>query len=290
MRRNVRTSTPRAKSKLERAARNRSEAADRKNSVQSLAKGFRVLEAFSTKEEELTLSEIADAADLDPGTAYRMLNTLVNLGYVVRIPDSRRFRLSLKILDLGFHAIGRMELRTMVRPILRSLVGEISEAASFGVLDGADILYIERVRAGLTRLGVDIRIGTTIPASISVIGRAILAFLAKTTLDRVLSSQPLHRDSSFPVVSRAKLLPNLEGIQARGHAIQDSMISDGLRILAVPVLDRDGFAIGAISIAAPKVRSSEEEFRRRALAPLGDAARQIAQALEASGSAVLSLR
>lgn len=289
MRRNADIVERNAKPKPGRATRNRGELEDRKSSVQSLAKGFRVLEALSTREAELTLSEIADAADLDAGTTYRMLNTLVSLGYVARVPDSRRFRLTLKILDLGFHAIGRMELRTMVRPILRSLVGEVSEAASFGVLDGADILYIERVRAGLTRLGVDIRIGTSIPASISIIGRAMLAFLSKAALDHVLSAPALHRDSTFPVVSRAKLLPDLASIHSRGYALQDSMISGGLRILAMPVLDRDKFAVGAVSIAAPRIRCSEEDFKRRSLAPLGEAARQIAQALEANGSAVLGI-
>src|SRR5215831_17913783 len=146
-----------------------------KSSVQSLAKGFRVLEAFSGDAEEMTLSEIADVARLDAGTTFRMVNTLVNLGYLARVPASRRFRLTLKVLDLGFHAIARKDLRALARPVLQSLVSEVSEAASFGVIEGADVLYIERVRAGFTRLGVDIRIGTTIPAAISAIGYAILA-------------------------------------------------------------------------------------------------------------------
>ena len=64
-----------------------------------------------------------------------------------RVPEGRRFRLTLKVIDLGLHAIGRSDLRELARPILRSLVDEVSEAASLGVLDGADILYVERVRA-----------------------------------------------------------------------------------------------------------------------------------------------
>ena len=132
-----------------------------------------------------------------------MLNTLVMLGYVSRIPESKRFRLTLKVVDLGLHAIGRADLREIARPILRSLVGEVNEAASLGVLDGADILYVERVRAGLTRIGVDIRIGTTIPAFWSTIGEAILAYLPQAELARVLATQaaparfphkPMNRD------------------------------------------------------------------------------------------------
>jgi IclR family transcriptional regulator, pca regulon regulatory protein len=166
-----------------------------RNVVNSLSKGLRVLEAFTFERSEMTLSEVARAAGIDPGTAFRMLNTLVMLGYVGRVPESRRFRLTLKVVDLGLHAIGRADLRELARPILRSLVDEVSEAASLGVLDGADILYVERVRAGLTRLGVDIRIGTNIPAVTGVIGHAILAYLPDGERDRnrVAASSPLGR-------------------------------------------------------------------------------------------------
>ena len=80
---------------------------------------------------------------------------------------------------------------------MRSLVGELNEAASLGVLDGADILYVDRVRAGLTRIGVDIRIGTTIPAFWSTIGEAMLAFLpTDRTVDASLSLKPRLRQFS----------------------------------------------------------------------------------------------
>jgi IclR family pca regulon transcriptional regulator len=256
--------------------------------VQSLAKGFRVLESFSRGVEEMTLSEIADASDLDPGTTFRMLNTLVALGYVARVPDSKRFALTLKVLDLGFHAIGRKDLRAMVRPTLRSLVDEVSEAASFGVIEGGDVLYIERVRAGFTRLGVDIRIGTRIPAGISVIGQAILAFLPEQKLKVALEAEPAQENLIVPPVTRARLLPKLERIRANGFVLEDSAISGGLRVLAMPVLDPDGFALGAISIAAPAVRASADDLRKRALEPMRIAARNVARALEAGGSTASS--
>ena len=257
--------------------------ADAKSSVRSLAKGFRVLEAFSGDAEEMTLSEIADVAGLDAGTTFRMVNTLVNLGYLARIPASRRFRLTLKVLDLGFHAIARKDLRALVRPVLQSLVSEVSEAASFGVIEGADVLYIERVRAGFTRLGVDIRIGTTIPAAISAIGYAILAFLPKDSVDRILATQPRQANLAVLPPNRAKLFPILQKARECGYVLQESIISGGLRILAAPVLNQEGLAVGAISVAAPTIRVTEEDLRQRALAPVRAAARDIARALEAGG-------
>jgi IclR family pca regulon transcriptional regulator len=259
-------------------------AADSRSIVNSLHKGLRVLEAFSAERSEMTLSEVAAASELDPGTTFRMLNTLVMLGYVDRIPESRRFRLTLKVVDLGLHAIGRADLREIARPILRSLVGEISEAASLGVLEGGDVLYVERVRAGLTRMGVDIRIGTTIPAVGSMIGQAILAYLSPNDLTRVIATAPRPGELTLRPMSDAEISQVLQAVRANGFALSDSYFGSGLRVLAVPVLDIDQYPVAAVSVAAPMVRISMEDFRARSLEPVRLAAAAIAKAVQASGT------
>ena len=262
---------------------------DSRNVVNSLSKGLRVLEAFTFERPEMTLSEVARHAAIDPGTAFRMLNTLVMLGYVARVPEGRRFRLTLKVIDLGLHAIGRSDLRELARPILRSLVDEVSEAASLGVLDGADILYVERVRAGLTRLGVDIRIGTNIPAVSGVIGHAILAYLPAAERDRVLALPPRRGELAAMPMTKAQLLQSLATVRRQGYALQDSMFGNGLRILAAPVLDVDGYPVAAVSVAAPAIRLTLEEFSARALAPVRAAAAEIARAVQASGTVSMAI-
>lgn len=252
-----------------------------KSAVQSLAKGLRLLEAFGSDDEPLTITELAERADLDPGTTFRMLNTLVDLGYVRRL-EKRRYELSLKVLDLGYNAIGRRDLRSLVRPVLRSLVGGKIEAASFGVLEGGNVVYVERVRAGLTRLGVDIRIGSGIPAAINVLGQAILAFLPDADLDQVLASET--PQAGYPVVSRARLLPQLKRIRADGFAASASQISAGLDVLAVPVLDEGGYPIAAISVAAPSVVCPLSEMQELALGKLRIVAKDVAKVMQMSGS------
>jgi IclR family pca regulon transcriptional regulator len=257
---------------------------DPRNLVGSLAKGLRVLEAFTSERPELTLSEVAALAKLDPGTAFRMLNTLVMMGYLARVPESRRFRLTLKVTDLGFHAIGGADLREIARPILRSLVGELNEAASLGVLDGGDVVYIDRIRAGLTRIGVDIRIGTTIPAYCSAIGQAILAYLPADELARILALAP--RSGQFPTAPMTKdeIRRALADVRAHGAALRDSYFGSGLRVLSAPVLDIDNYPVAAVSVAAPAGRVPMQEFRRRALAPVRRAAEDIARVIRASGT------
>lgn len=259
-------------------------AENHRNVVNSLAKGLRILEAFRADRIEMTLSEVAAEARLDPGTTFRMLNTLVMLGYVARVPASKRFRITLKAADLGLNAIGHSDWRDLARPVLRSLVGEVNEAASLGVLDGADILYIERVRAGAARIGVDIRVGATIPAFCSAIGQAILAFLPSDEVERALSLTPRNSGMQPVPLSPNKIARDIAEVKRLGYALRDSYFGSGLRLLAVPVLDRDGYPVAAVSVAAPSVRTRLDELCQRALAPLQNAACEIARVFQASGA------
>ena len=186
-----------------------------KNSVQSLAKGFRVLEAFTAERIEMGLAEVARAANIDNATAFRFLNTLVQLGYVEKIAEAKRFRLTLKCLDLGFNAIARTDLRELARPLLRELVNDTIEAASIGVPDGADIVYVERVQAGLVRLGVDVRIGSRVPAYSTAVGQAILAHLPRETQVRLLEASPRRKLTPTTLTRLDALLTQLEQIRAQ---------------------------------------------------------------------------
>lgn len=255
-----------------------------RNTVASLTKGLRVLEAFDPHCPEMSISQVADRTGLDAGTTFRMLNTLVAAGYVEKISGTKLFRLTIKVTDLGFHAIARMDLRDVSRPVLRRLVHETNEAASLGILSAADIVYVERVRAGHTRLGVDIRIGTTIPAYCSAIGHSLLAFLSEDVVEKTLEMIPRSDHSPIVPMHRDRVLEHLSRVREQGYAYSDSYITEGLRILAAPVLDRDGWAVAALSVAAPKVRITEEEMLEHTLPPVLAAAAEIATALSASGT------
>jgi len=258
--------------------------ANPKNLIRSLEKGFRVLEAFGANEPELTLAEVARRADLDNGTAFRVLNTLGSLGYIVRVAGTRRLRLSLKCLDLGFNAVARMDLRERVRPVLRSLVGEVNEAASVGVLEGADAVYVERVQAGLVRLGVDVHIGSRIPAFCSAIGLAILAFLPGEEQTRVLRLAPRPKLTPRTVNELPAIRRRLVATRRAGYVVVEQEITSGLRALGAPILDPDGHPIGAVSVVAPVIRMPAGDFIKRTAGPVLEAARTIAKAMQAGGT------
>lgn len=266
-------------------------AADRatKNIVQSLAKGFRVLEVFTATDTEFTLSEIAKRTGLDSGTTFRMINTLVSLGYLQKVENTKRFRLSLKVLDLGFNAIARSDLRLLARPILSALVDEVIEAASLAALDGAEMVYLERVHAGLARMGVDVRIGTRLPAYYTAMGHAVLAFLPRETVLRVLALRERVKITPATPTTVQEIERCLDRVRKRGFAVADPEVIIGLRVLAVPVLNMDGNAIAAVSAAAPAMNITLQKFVNKTAEPVMKAARELSKSLEASGTALPGL-
>jgi len=257
-----------------------------KNTVQSLAKGFRVLQAFTAEEPELKLSEVARRAGLDNGTAFRLLETLVMLGYLERFLETKQYRLTLKPLDLGFNAIARMDLRTIAQPELRTLVGEVREAASVGILDRDEVVYIERYQEGQARLGVDIRVGSRLPAYCTAIGQSILAFLPRAETRRILGLTRRVKVNDHTPVTLEEIEEKLEEARAAGYAISDSEYIAGLRVLSAPILGADGFAIAALSVAAPSPRMSIREFVALTVGPVTASAAKIAHALSAAGNTV----
>lgn len=257
-----------------------------KSTVQSLAKGFRVLQAFTADEPELKLSEVARRAGLDNGTAFRLLETLVMLGYLERFPETKQYRLTLKPLELGFNAIARMDLRTIAQPELRALVGTVREAASVGVLDHDEVVYIERYQEGQTRLGVDIRVGSRIPAYCTAIGHSILAFLPRHEARRILSASRRVKVNDDLPVTLEEIEQQLAEVRAAGYAISDSTYIAGLRVLSAPILGVDGHAIAALSVAAPSPRMSLKEFIELTAEPVTTSAERIAHALSAAGNTV----
>jgi len=255
--------------------------------VLSLAKGFRVLEIFDAHEPELTLSQIAQRAGLDVGTTFRLVKTLVMLGYLRQDAGGKRYRLGLKVLDLGFNAIGRMDLHSVARPILRSLVGPVNEAASIAVLDGADCVYVERVQLGLGRLGVTQRIGSRVPAYSTAVGHAILAHMPLEQRLHVLNLRERVKLTPHTPVSIPEIETRLERVRRLGYALSDQDTVLGVRVIAAPILDPDNHPWAALSAAAPSFTCSLEEFVNHTAEPVMKAAATMAKILRISGSTTM---
>jgi len=246
-----------------------------KNYVASVGKAFAVLKSFTSETFELTLSEIAARADLDRGTAFRLIQTLTELGYLQAIPQSRRFRLGVTCLDLGYTVLSRGSLRPIVEPLLRDLVPAVGDAASLGMLDGGDVIYLARVGAGLDRHKMDRRPGTRIPAYSAALGHVMLAHLPRDQQIERLELRPRVKLSERTLTDLDALLARLDQVKKKGHAVSDGENAYGLRTLATPIFDAQGFVIGGLSVTVDAMRMDMAAFRDQALPRLMQATAQV---------------
>lgn len=182
---------------------------DSKNVVQSVAKAFAVLRAFDTATPELTISEVAERAALDRGTAFRLIHTLRQLGYLACVPRSTRFHLTLQCLELGYTALSQTHLTRHARPLLCALVPDVADAASLGILDGADVVYIERAQIEPARDGMDRRIGRRFSAYASALGQVMLAHLPRERQTEILTARERVKLSEHTLIDLDALLERL---------------------------------------------------------------------------------
>ncbi|WP_233235228.1 IclR family transcriptional regulator [Bordetella sp. LUAb4] len=262
---------------------------DPKNQVNSVAKAFAVIKAFDATLPELTISEIAARACLDRGTAFRLIHTLVMLGYAHAVPDSKRYRLGLKCLELGYAALSsHRDLADHAEPLLRATVPGVADAASLGTLDQGEVVYLRRVQAGLGRHNMQRGPGTRIGAYGSALGHAMLAFLPRAQQIAALDSAPRIKLSEHTLVELDDLLARLDAVRARGYALSDGENAYGLRTIAAPVLAGDGQPMAGVSLTIDAGRMAMADFVAHAADSLQQLARQLTDAARLSGGAIRS--
>lgn len=248
--------------------------------VQSLGRGLAVIRAFDAGHPEMTLSEVARATGLTRAAARRFLLTLAELGYVRA--EGRTFRLTARVLDLGYAFLSSLTLPEVAEPHLERLVAEVHESSSLSVLDGRDVVYVGRVPTSRI-MTVAINVGTRFPAHATSMGRVLLAGLPESGLAAYLAEADLAPLTPRTVTDPDRLAAEVRRVRTQGWALVDQELEKGLRAVAVPVRDRAGLIVGAVNISAHASRWTQGEMRRTLLPPLLATARYIEADLPASG-------
>ncbi|NUS26710.1 MAG: helix-turn-helix domain-containing protein [Streptomyces sp.] len=235
--------------------------------VRSLERGLAVIRAFDADHPELTLSEVARASELTRAAARRFLLTLADLGYVHA--DGRTFRLTPRVLELGYSYLAGFSLAQIAEPHLEQLVERTRESSSLCVLDGDEIVYVARVPARRIMTAA-ITVGTRFPAHVTSVGRVILAHLPEEERELVLSRADLCALTPRTIVSVALLRAELDRVRGQGYAVVDQELEEGLRSVAAPVRDRDGEVVAAVNIPVHASRNTVASVRRDLLPHLLD--------------------
>ncbi|GAA3839623.1 IclR family transcriptional regulator C-terminal domain-containing protein [Streptomyces phyllanthi] len=227
--------------------------------VRSFERGLAVIRAFDAEHPSLTLSEVARTCEMTRAAARRFLLTLVDLGYVRS--DGRLFRLTPRVLELGYSFLAGFSLSDLAQPHLEQLVAQVGESSSLCVLDGDDIVYVARVPTRRIMTAA-ITVGTRFPAHVTSVGRVVLAHLPDEEIDARLARADLRALTARTIVAAEPLKAELRRVRRQGYAIVDQELEEGLRSVAVPVRDRDGEVVAAVNIPVAAGRNSVESVRR----------------------------
>ncbi|MFD1506889.1 helix-turn-helix domain-containing protein [Georgenia yuyongxinii] len=217
--------------------------------LQSLGRGLAVIRALAAAGEPLTLAQVAQATSLNRAVARRVLLTLVEVGYV--LARGREFSLRPRVLELGEAYRTALRLPELALGPMRGLVETTGQSCSMAVLDGADIVYVQRV-PGRRIIDAVIHVGTRLPAAATAMGRVLLAALDDAELDAVLDRDTLEGPTSPAMpgrtVERAALRAAVEEVRRKGYCRVDQEFERGLTTLAAPVRDVTGAVVAAVNL------------------------------------------
>jgi len=244
--------------------------------VQSLDRGLAVIRVFDSEHAAMTLSEVAARARLSRAVARRLLLTLEYLGYVRR--QGRHFSLAPRILELGFSYLSSLTVAMLAQPVMEEVAHAIDESCSLAVLDGYDIVYVQRVAVRKV-MAITLTIGARLPAFCTSMGRVLLAGLDTDALERWLRGLKPEAWTRLTLTDRAALRATIERARARGYAYVEQELQEGLCSLAVPVRDAGGHTIAALNAGMPFRVGARAHVLKKVLPALRAGARRIERTL-----------
>lgn len=226
-------------------------------------KAFGLLEAIAAMDHAPTLAELTEVANLPKPTLHRWLAMLEGAELLRRLPDGRRYELAARSTSLAFAILSNNPGSIRRHQILQGVVRDLAESCNLTVLQGGEVMYLDRVEAAAP-LRVAFQKGSRVPAHCSASGKLFLALMPRSRRERLLATLPLDRFTANTLTEPGALEAELQQIKRQGYALDDEEFLTGLFCVAVPILDRDGRdCVAALALQAPVVRLWRENTPER---------------------------
>jgi len=226
--------------------------------IASLEKGLKIIELLS-ESESLSVSEVAKRLNQNRSASHRFLATLKELGYVIQ-DSNARYKLSLKMFELGNRISDVQAIRSISRPYMHELVSKYHETVNLGHIEHTDVTTIETV-SSKEAIKHDSVIGERSPAHTLAMGKAMMAYMSKEEKQSCLDNIKFQAPTKKTITSRVKFEKELKIVHDQGYAIDDEEWAVGLRCVASPILNFDGHSDYAISISGPIQRMTNKKIQ-----------------------------
>jgi DNA-binding IclR family transcriptional regulator len=218
------------------------------NKVQTIDRTLDIIELLATAKEGLGVTEIGQNIGLHKSTVYRLLTALSNRGYIEKDPKKSTYKIGLKFIEISGLFLKKLELKTEALPFMRKLAEIIGQPVHLAILEGADVIYIEKVEL-VNSIRMYSQIGRRVPANCSAIGKILLAGLNGERLREVFESIKYEKFTPNTIVSEEELKLEIELVREKGWAVDNEEHEPNIRCIAAPIIDYTGKVIAAISVS-----------------------------------------
>ncbi len=243
-------------------------------SIAAVEKVLDILESLSREREPADLPGLSKRLGIPKPTLFRYLVTLEKRGYVRKRSDNR-YELGLRLLELSTSALDKMTLHEVALPYMRELQERFQETVNLAVLEGLEIVYIEILESPRA-FRMSAHVGGRQYPHTSSLGKAILAYLPEEEVERIARATGLPRQTPNTICSLERLKEELALVRKQGYATDWEESEEGACCVGVPIFDRRGRAVAAISLSGPALRFSPAEVSRMGAA-LREVSLQISQ-------------
>lgn len=237
---------------------------DRRDLIEGLGKGLRVIEAFDEDHPQLTASQVAERAEITRTAARRYLLSLVHFGYAAS--DGKQFWLAPRVLRLGQSYLGAAKLPRVVQPFIQRVAQQIGHTVNASVLDGHEVVYVAR-SSPPRWVTIGYGVGVRIPAHVVTPGFVVLAMLDDDAFEVWLAEHDFVAYTPHTVVSRALFRSQVRQARALGYWHTEQQLDAGLRGVAVALIDRKGRCKGAVGTTMPMTAYRNSEHMLEAVLP-----------------------
>jgi IclR family KDG regulon transcriptional repressor len=230
------------------------------SSVKVLDKALSVLSTFFRKDDS-TLKDLEQITHFNRSTIYRILKVYLKWGFLEQDPVSKRYRLSIKILEMAGSVLRKMNFLDICRPYLLQLRDQTGESAFLSTLDRDQIVVVDW-EPSYFNAHIRIMVGKTVPCYSTAAGRAILAYLPSAELDALLVKMKMVRFTESTITDEATLRQSLAEVRRDGYAVSIGEYDADIVVVSAPVFDIHHRVVASCSIAALESRvKSQEQIR-----------------------------
>jgi DNA-binding IclR family transcriptional regulator len=224
--------------------------------VQVLDRALEILRVLGESQSDCSLAELCAALKLHKSTVHRLMMVLEQHRLVDKHSDTGRYRLGLRLFELGSKAISVLDLRERSRPFLDQVLRETQETVHLCILDEGEVLYLEKLEPHRS-VRLASRVGRRVPAYCTSVGKAILAELPEAEVDSIIRPLGLKRITPNTITTPSALKEELRKIRTRGYSVDDEENEEGVKCVGAVVRDYSGRPVAAISASGPAFRVSK---------------------------------